>query len=88
MKKMEIHLKHSPFTLRGLVYLIDVFARRYLGAEPFNEPRVGERQQGGRTTRWGGDSFKHLRPSNTLSMSSLLASGRYYFALKTARHLT
>ena len=68
--------------------MVDVFARGYLGAEPFNEPRVGERQQGGRTTRWGGDSFKHLRLSNTLSMSSLLASEKYCFGLKTAGHLT
>jgi len=44
--------------LRGLVYLVDVFARGCPGAELFNEPGVGEGQQGGRTTGWSGDSLR------------------------------
>ena len=67
--------------MRGLVYLVDVFARGCLGAELFNEPRVGEGQQGGRTTGWSGDSLR-IRGDRADQLASLLACYNEAMALE------
>jgi hypothetical protein len=81
MKKAEIHLRVFPFTLRGLVYLVDVFARGCTRAELFNEPGVGEGQQGGRTTGWSGDSLR-IRGDWADQFASLLACYNEAMALE------